>query len=227
MRFFRDFTTSVPDEMLVVAAMLTAPDGTGKLVGVAAGHCGPAADGEAAVQPIKSFGSPVMDAMGPIPYVALNGMLDGAFPKGARNYWKSHFLSELSDAAIDAAVDRFAACPTPMGQMLFEHFHGAGPRVPAADTAYAMRGTGINTLVLAQWMDPAADAACIGWARDTSAAVRPLGGSRRYLNYLDEDDAGEAALAAAYGPNIGRLREVKRTYDPGNVFRHNQNIAPA
>ncbi len=227
LRFFRDFTATLPDEMFAVAALLTGPDGATKLVAVAAGHCGPAAAGAAAVKPVKDFGSPALDQMGPIPYEALNGMLDAAFPKGARNYWKSHFLDSLADQAIDTMVERFAACPTPMGQILFEHFHGAGTRVPVSDTAFAMRGVGFNALVLGEWLDPAHDEPCIRWTRETFAALQPFVGERRYLNYLAADDPADRALAAAYGPNIERLRALKKRYDPGNVFHLNVNIPPA
>jgi FAD/FMN-containing dehydrogenase len=227
LRFYRDLHDGLGDETFLAAALLTGPDGATKLVGIAAGHCGPLEAGAKALAPIKAFGSPVMDAMGPIPYEQLNQMLDGAFPRGARNYWKSHFLDALADEAIDAAVEAFASVPTPMCQFLLEGFHGAGTRVPVDATAYAMRTEGFNALVLAEWLDPAADAPCIAWARSTYEAIRPFGGARRYLNYLDNDDAGQEVLAAAYGPNLARLREIKRTYDPENVFHQNINIAPA
>ena len=182
--------------------------------------------GEAAVQPIKAFGSPIMDVLGPIPYAQLNGMLDAAFPKGALNYWKSHFVDTLSDAAIDATVARFAACPSPMSQVLFEHFHDAATRVPVGETAYALRGAGFNTLILGKWMDPRQTDAFIAWVRESYAALQPFVGPRRYVNYLSDDDANDAALAAAYGPNLSRLRRIKAKVDPKNVFHHNINIRP-
>src|SRR5262245_44489890 len=93
MRFFRDRTASLPDEHLIFAGLIHAPDGSGtKLAAMVTCHCGPAAAGEKAMRPLKEFGSPAMDALGPIPYCALNGMLDAAYPKGALNYWKSSFL---------------------------------------------------------------------------------------------------------------------------------------
>ncbi|MEZ5316193.1 MAG: FAD-binding oxidoreductase [Vicinamibacterales bacterium] len=227
LRFFRDYTATLPDEVMAAAALLTGPDGVTKLCGIAAAHCGSPSDGEAAVAPLKKFGTPVMDAMGPIPYTALNGMLDEAFPRGARNYWKSHFFDALTDEMIDVAIERFQACPTPMGQLMFEHFHGAGPRVPAGHTAYAMRGEGYNALVLGEWLDPAGDEACRSWARQTYDALRPYGGNQRYINYLGDDESPDEALASVYGPNLTRLRSIKRRFDPENVFRHNVNIPPA
>jgi hypothetical protein len=158
--------------------------------------------------------------------VQINGMLDAAFPKGALNYWKSHFMDRLSDPAIEAIIDRFAACPSPMGMVLLEHFHGAATRVPAGETAYAMRSPGFNALLLAEWLDPRQTDACIGWARESYAAIQPFVGPRRYLNYLGEDDVAEAALTAAYGQNLPRLRRIKSKYDPKNMFHMNVNIRP-
>jgi hypothetical protein len=227
LRFYRDFTRSAPDELMTMAALLTAPDGSGKLVGIAAAHCGPAAEAEKAVAPVKAFGSPVMDALGPLTYVELNVMLDGSFPRGALNYWKSHFIDELSDGAIDTLVDRFAGCPTPMGQMLLEHFHGAATRVKPDATAYALRAGGYNSLILAEWTTPDLTEPCVRWARESYAAMQPFLGPRRYLNYLDEDDSADAALASVYAGNLPRLRRIKKQYDPDNVFRMNLNIPPA
>jgi hypothetical protein len=228
LRFYRDFTKSAPDALTVFAAMLTAPDGSGaKLVGIAAAHCGPMKQAEAAVAPIKAFGAPVMDVLGPIPYVALNAMLDAAFPRGALSYWKSHFIDDLADGAIDTLVERFGKCPTPMGQVLLEHFHGAATRVPPGDTAYSLRSSGYNSLILAEWTDPAQSQSCIDWAKQSYGAIRPFVGARRYVNYLDDDDSAEAALTPAYGANLPRLRQIKRKYDPENVFRLNLNIPPA
>jgi FAD/FMN-containing dehydrogenase len=226
LRLFRDLAGKAPDDMMLVAALLTGPDGSTKLVGVAAGHMGPLEAGAAAVAPLKAYGPPIMDVLGPIPYGALNAMLDGSFPKGARNYWKSHFMTTLTDEAIDALIDAFMSAPSPMCQILLEHFHGAATRVAPTATAYAMRSPGFNMLVLSQWMNPADDAAGIGWARRAYDRMRPFVGANRYLNYLNPDDAGDEALVAAYGPNVERLRQLKAKYDPENVFRHNVNIKP-
>ncbi len=120
--------------------MQTAPDGSNaKIGGIAACHCGSLDQGEKAVAPIKAFGPPVMDAMGPMPYSALNNMLDAAFPKGALNYWKAQFLTDLSDEAIRTLVAAFEECPSPMSMIVIEHFHGAASRVPVSATACTMR----------------------------------------------------------------------------------------
>ncbi len=226
LRFFRDATASLPDEFTVFAGLIHAPDGSGmKLVALVLCHCGPLGAGESAVQPIKKFGSPAMDVIGPMPYSQVNAMLDAAYPPGALNYWKSNFLSSLSDEAIRTMIDCFAKCPTPMGQLLLEHFHGAVTRVGVTDTAFPHRAPGYNLLVLSEWMDPKDNNACTAWARDSYTAMQPFMGSGRYVNYLGDDEPGDP-VAAAYGPNHRRLQQVKAKYDPQNFFHMNQNIRP-
>ncbi len=226
LRFFRDLTTKVTDDVMLVAALLTAPDGKTKVVAMGLGHFGSRADGERTIAPIKAS-KPILDELGPIPYTALNGLLDGAFPPGAFNYWKTHFLNELTDDAIDALIEAASGCPTPMGQIVIEHFHGAATRVPVGDTAYALRSAGYNVAVISEWLDRAHDDVCINWGKKAFSALQPFAGSQRYINYLNHDDALDAALAAVYGPNLPRLRQIKKQYDPENVFHHNVNIKPA
>jgi len=226
LRHFRDVTVSLPDELTVFAGLVHAPDGSGeKLAVLVLCHCGTLAEGEASVGPIKRFGAPALDAVGPMPYTQLNAMLDAAYPRGALNYWKSSFLSGLTDDAIRTMIDRFAACPTPMAQLLLEHFHGAVTRVGVAETAFPHRAEGYNMLVLSEWTDPARTEACVAWARDSFAALRPYMGAGRYVNYFDADERADA-VAAAYGPNYERLQQIKAKYDPENLFRLNQNILP-
>ena len=225
-RFVRDVNAKAPDELMLVVGLLHAPDGSGlKLIGVVASHCGPLADGEAAVAPIKKFGPPVMDHMGPIPYCAQNGLLDGAFPKGALNYWKAQFVTDLSDDCIRTLVKQYEAAPSPMCQIVLEHFHGKASRVPVADTACTMRVTGYNVVIAGEWMDPKDTDAVRNWVRATHAALKPYHSPLRYVNYLEDDVAGEPA-ADVYGPNYARLREIKSKYDPDNVFHVNVNIRP-
>jgi len=225
LKFFRETCATLPDEMMMAAGLLTAPDGSAKLVGMLAAHCGSLAQGEAAVKPIKAFGSPVLDAMGPITYCQQNGLLDASLPKGALNYWKSQFVTDLSDDCIGTMVDVFAACPSPMSQVVIEHFHGAASRVPVQDTACPMRITGFNVVIVSQWQDQHDNEKCIKWCRDMYAALTPYLGTMRYVNYLDHDEAGDPA-AIAYGANYGRLRELKSKYDPENIFHVNVNIRP-
>jgi FAD/FMN-containing dehydrogenase len=225
LHFFRDTCSSLPDEAMLVAALQTAPDGSNaKIAAIVGSHCGSLAQGEAALRPLKAFGPPVMDAIGPMPYATLNGMLDAAFPKGALNYWKAQFLTDLSDAAIRALIAGFERCPSPMSHVIIEHFHGAAARVPLAATACTTRVTGFNVVIVSQWTDVRESDRNIRWARETFASLTPFLASTRYLNYLEVDASNAAEVA--YGPNLYRLRAIKTQYDPGNFFKHNVNIVP-
>jgi FAD/FMN-containing dehydrogenase len=223
LRFFRERCAQLPDEMMLVAGLLTGPDGS-PLVGIVGAHSGDLASGEAAMQPIKKFGSPVLDAMGPIPYCALNSMLDDSYPHGGLNYWKAHFLTELSDEAIEVLIDRAKLFPTPQCQLLLEHFHGKATRVPVNATACTLRTPGYNAVIIGQWTDPKDTNRVVEWARDTYKALAPYLGSTRYMNYFTADEADPAR--AAYAGNYDRLREIKRRYDPDNVFHLNVNVQP-
>jgi Berberine and berberine like len=179
------------------------------------------------VAPVKRFGSPVMDVIGPMPYSALNTLFDAGFPRGALNYWKSSFLATLADGAIDTMIERFAAAPSPMSGLLLEHFHGAVTRVGPTDTAFPHRTVAHNFLAVAEWLEASATQANVAWARDTYAALAPHFASGRYANYLNAEEVTQSgAVSDAFGPNWKRLREVKERIDPDNVFHLNQNIKP-
>ncbi len=228
LRFYRDFTASLPDELTAFAGLLHAPDGSGaKLAAIIVCHAGSLEAGAAAVAPVKRFGSPVMDVIGPMPYTAVNMMVDGGFPRGALNYWKSNFLSTLGDAAIDTMIEHFAGAPSPMSGLLLEHFHGAATRVGPTETAFPHRAVGYNFLAVGEWMEASATTANVAWTRGAYAALAPHFAAGRYVNYLNAEEMDQAgAVEAAFGPNWKRLREVKRRYDPENVFHLNQNIKP-
>jgi FAD/FMN-containing dehydrogenase len=224
--FLREYTADAPDELAVMPLLVHAPDGSGvRLAAVAVCHAGSPEQAEADLAPLRAFGSPVLVQVGPMPYPAVNMMLDDGFPKGARYYWKSGFVGGLSDGLIEALVEGFAACPSTMSGIAIEHFHGAVTRVPIAATAVPHRDPSFDVLIAGVWDDPAADAANASWARATYNSLAPSLVGRRYVNYLSADDV--AATADAYGANLARLAELKRRYDPDNVFQVNQNIAPA
>lgn len=226
LRFFRDTTARCPDELTMFAGLVHAPDAPDvKLAAMLGCHCGPPAEGEAALRPIKAFGTPAMDALGPISYCQVNGMLDAGYPKGLLNYWKSNFLTALTDEAIDTMVDCYARCPSPITQLIIEHLHGAATRVDPTATAFPLRMPGYNLLLLCQWAKPSESDACVRWVRETFAAMRPFMAELRYVNYLDNDE-GDDPAAAAYGVNFRRLQSLKATYDPDNLFHMNQNIRP-
>ena len=225
--FYREFTSSLPDELTVFGALAHAPDGSGaKIAALAVCHVGPAEQAEVDIAPVRAFGDPVMVEIGPMPYPVMNTLLDEAFPKGALNYWKSNFVESFDDGLIDVVVEQFGAVPSPMSAILFEHLHGEVTRIPVESAAVAQRDEGFNLLIPGVWMDPAETDANIAWTRETYDALRPYFRESRWLNYLGDDETADA-VRAAYGPNYGRLVEVKRQYDPANVFHLNHNIDPA
>jgi FAD/FMN-containing dehydrogenase len=224
--FYREAIAQASDDLTVFAGLVHAPDGSGvKLAALVVFHTGDTATAERELEPFKSWGSPLVVDVGPMPYPVMNTLLDAGFPDGALNYWLSSFTRGLSDELIDVAVERFAAVPSPMTPILFERFHGAVTRVAPTDTAVAHRAPGWNLLIPSVWTDPADTESNIAWTRETFAALQPYLGAGRWLNYLGDDQA-EDAIRAAYGPNYERLKAVKRRYDPDNVFHLNHNIVP-
>ncbi|HJP66719.1 MAG TPA: FAD-binding oxidoreductase [Actinomycetota bacterium] len=225
--FYRDFTASISDNLMVVSGLVHAPDGSGvplSVFGVC--HVGPPDEADRELQPLLGFGNPVLTAVERMPYPQVNTLLDDGFPRGALNYWKSSFLDGLSAEAIDTLAKRFPASPSPMTGMVMEHFHGAATRVPVSETPVPHREPGYNLLIASVWMDPETTDANVVWTRETYAALEPYLARRRWLNYLGNDESPDA-VASAYGPNSARLAEIKRRYDPDNVFHANQNIKPA
>jgi FAD/FMN-containing dehydrogenase len=226
LRFYRDTVAGAPDDLSVFAGLVHAPDGSGvKLAALVVFHTGEPDEAERDLDPFKTWGSPAMVEVGPMPYPVMNTILDAGYPAGSLNYWLSSFAGGLSDGLIDVAVERFATVPSTMTGILFEHFHGAVTRVPPTETAVPHREEGWNLLIPSVWMDPADTDANIAWTRETFAEMRPHFATGRWLNYLGDDQADDA-IRAAYGPNYDRLREIKRRYDPQNVFHLNHNIAP-
>jgi hypothetical protein len=196
-----------------------------KLCAIPLCHAGPLAQAEADLAPLRAFGPPALDLVEAMPYPVVNSMLDDGFPRGALNYWKAAFFTELSDAAVQTMVAAFEASPSIMSGMVVEHFHGEMCRIAPTATAFPHREPGYNLVLIGQWLDPAESAANVAWVRETYAALEPYMAPKNYVNYL-ADDEGEL-VANAYGPNLARLVEVKRQYDPDNLFRLNHNIDPA
>ena len=224
LRFYRDFSSAVPDEVNTVCAFLTTPDGH-KAVALAACHCGAAEEGERALRPLKEFGPPVMDQLGPVPYVQFQTGLDPAFPRGRRYYHNSTMMRDIADEAIEVMAERFAAVPSPFTFALLQQLGNAANRVAPDATAFPHRDARWEYVVLAGWDDPAHDAAVIGWARGVRTALWPYSTGGAYVNGMMEADRQE--VDAAYGARYGPLAALKAKYDPTNLFRHNANIRPA
>jgi FAD/FMN-containing dehydrogenase len=211
----------LPDELTLFAGLIPSPVDMAPMVAIVIGWFGPLDQAEAAVAPVRAL-QPVADLAGPIPYVALQSMLDDAAPHGLPRYWKSGYFTELPTSAIAAIADAGDRKPTPLCVELFFHQHGAVTRVGAEDTAFPHRSPSWDFDALAQWFEPDQADAGISWARGLWDELAPSS-SGVYVNHLDNDDKGR--IGQAYGPNYERLASLKQKYDPDNFFRLNNNIA--
>ncbi|WP_431676251.1 FAD-binding oxidoreductase [Kitasatospora sp. KL5] len=233
LRFWRDYAAQAPEELTDGFLLFTAPPAPfipeatrgAPVVGVYAVYAGDPGRGESVLRPLREFGPPVADIIQPMPYSAAQTMADWMWPRGLWNYWKSGFLAGLGDEAIDAIVEGFATAPSPMTTALVEHNgDGALNRVAPDATAFGHRDWSFNFLATSLWPNPADTDANIAWTRAYWDAVRPFTTGGVYINYLGAE--GEDRVRAAYGADYDRLVAVKDAYDPENVFRLNQNIAP-
>jgi len=225
--FYRESCEAASDDLNLFARLVHAPDGSGmKLSALIVCHTGDPAQAEEELAPIKSFGSPLMVEVGPMPYPVMNTLLDAGYPPGLLNYWLSNFTRGLDDALLDTMIERFETVPSPMTAIVIEHFHGEVTRIDPSAIPVPHREPGWNLLIPSVWADPADSDANIAWTRETHAAVGPHLAERKWLNYLGDDQADDA-IRGAYGANYDRLAQIKRQYDPDNVFHHNHNIRPA
>jgi FAD/FMN-containing dehydrogenase len=226
--FFREFTSTAPDELAADIVLITMPDGNA-VAGIAVCYNGTIEEGERVLKPVREFGPPMADQIGPIPYTAAQKMLDAFYPPGIQNYWKSSFLQEISDETIDTMVAYCANRPSPMCHGIIEHqLGGAVNRVHREATAFNHRDVQYSFLSLGVCTDPAEAERCMQWARQFWEAMQPFSTGAVYVNYLGrEADEGRERIRAAYGPEkYERLVALKHKYDPTNLFRLNQNIEP-
>jgi FAD/FMN-containing dehydrogenase len=225
--FYRDLTQAAPDELTVYFNLFADPAAPEqKLAAMIACHCGDdPAVAESDLKAMRQFGPPAADLVRSMPYPVINTLSDAGYPRGAFNYWKSAFLSELSDAALEIMVEALHRCPSPLSGLGIVPYLGAVSRVDAAATAFAHRAPGYSLLIVSQWQGQRESKANIGWARETFDALRPHMAGRSYVNNLTADDA--RMVHSIWGANYPRLVTVKRRYDPGNIFRLNHNIDPS
>jgi FAD/FMN-containing dehydrogenase len=223
LRFYREFIPRAPEDLTLYCGLLTQPDGA-QAVAMFGCYSGPQADGEETLRPVRTFGPPAADLFQPMPYRAMQSMLDAAFPHGLRNYWKASFLRELSDAAIERIIEYGRGMTSPLSMVAIEYYGGAASRVGEEETAFPHRRALYNPIIVAQWADEAEDERHIRWAREHAEALEPYSTGGVYVNYLGVE--GEERVRAAYGPNYDRLASLKNKYDPTNLFHLNQNIKP-
>jgi len=182
-------------------------------------------EAEVLLKDLRAVGTPVAEHVGRMPYPALNSAFDGLLPKGLQHYWKAAFQPELTDGAIAAHLEHGPKVPAMESTMHLYPIDGAVHDVAVDATAFAYRGANFAPVIAGMWPDPADNEANIAWVRDYHQALKPHTSEGGYINFMAGDD--QSRIRANYGTNYDRLASVKKTYDPGNLFRINQNIAPA
>jgi FAD/FMN-containing dehydrogenase len=232
--FWRDFMRHAPDEVNVTPAFITPPPGQfiphappgQPMIKAVVSYNGPLKAGEKALRPIREFGPPAVDLIQPMPYVALQRLLDPANPKGMGNYWTADFFASLPDDAIDIFVSYAAKPVSPWTQIALVPGGGAVARAHEDATALGQRSAPFNVHYLSMWADAVDAQKNITYTREFAAAMKPWTTGRTYLNFIG--DEGLSRVEAAFGPQkFARLRRLKANWDPENLFRHNHNIPPA
>ena len=229
---FRRIANEAPDELTIWVVMRKAPplpflptEWHGKEVLIfAACYSGDIKEGEKAVKPLRALGKPIADVISPHPFTGWEAAFDPLLTPGARNYWKSHDFTELSDPAIKAILEAVRSLPSPECEVFIAHVGGAMARVPANATAWPNRNAHFIMNAHTRWREQAQDKACIAWARQLFDATAPYASGSVYINFMPDDENDR--VEKAYGPNYRRLTEIKHRYDPNNLFRVNQNIRP-
>ncbi|MDO7866969.1 FAD-binding oxidoreductase [Nocardioides jiangxiensis] len=235
LRNWRDYMLTAPDAVGSGVALITAPPAEfvpepargQPCVGVVIAYAGDPDEAPAVLAPLLEFGPPAANLCQPMPYVAVQQLLDPPNPKGMHNYWTGDFLTEFPDEAVEAWVEHGFPPVSPLTQLIVVAGGGAIARVDDDATAFGNRQSPFNLHMLGMWPpDPAQDEQNISHIRALSAAMKPWSTGSVYLNFIG--DEGLTRVESAYGPEkYARLRGIKRTWDPDNVFRHNQNIPPA
>jgi FAD/FMN-containing dehydrogenase len=232
-RFYRDFMRDAPDEVCSALAFICAPpeefvpkEAWGQpMIGVVCCYAGSVEDGEKAFKPLRDFG-PLMDMVQPMPYLAVQQLLDGGNPKGRMNYWSADFLDDLPDKGVDALVEMATQPVSVFSQIILMPGGGAVARVDEDATAFGQRTAPFNIHFLSMWEDPAETEKNIAYTREISSTMKPWTTGRAYLNFIG--DEGEGRVEAAFGPErFKKLRQLKKKWDPKNLFSRNQNIPPA
>jgi hypothetical protein len=223
-RFHHQFLADAPDE-LSTSVSLGVDSAGAPVASIGVCWCGDHDEGMVALRSLREFGPPAQDTIVPTSYVALQSAPDANFPAGRLHYWKSGYLRDLTDAAVETLLAVASAVPPGVSGIGLQGLRGAASRVPVDATAFPHRAEQYDFLILAQWADPAESTRHVTWARESFAAMQPHLENAVYVNNLGSEEGDR--VRAAYGPNHQRLAELKRRYDPANVFRLNQNVAPA
>jgi FAD/FMN-containing dehydrogenase len=227
LRVVRDAMADAPDELVMMSLIGT--DGESRMDAniVSACYQGASAEAERLLAPVRSVAEPMIDLLRPLSYTEMQATFP-LMPFGLRHYWKGHFLRQFPDDLIDAAYDHFNTRPQPsLSGLLFEFIGGAPTRVPSDSMAFSQRDARFNVSALGVWEDPALDDGHVRWAREFGAMLEPNATGATYVNYMSADEPSDRIRAAYGDEKFGRLQQIKKQYDPDNVFRFNQNIPPA
>jgi FAD/FMN-containing dehydrogenase len=232
LRFYREFIADAPEELCAFPAFQIAPPlpfipserHGDTLFAVVTCWAGPMEQGERAVQPLREIAPAVAEFVGPMPYPMLNSAFDALVPPGLQHYWKANFVKELSDEMIEAHLEHGPNVPVVNSTVHIYPINGAVHRVAPEATAFAYRDANFATVIAGMWPDPDDNKANIAWVRDYYDATSPHSEEGGYVNFMAYDD--QDRVRANYGDNFQRLVEVKRRYDPGNLFHLNQNVRP-
>jgi FAD/FMN-containing dehydrogenase len=233
LRFFRDYIKDAPEQYGGFPAFQIAPplpfipeNRHGEpFVALVSCWTGRPEEGEKIIDAFRDVATPVAEHIGAMPYPALNGAFDALVPPGLQHYWKASFVHELTDAAIEAHLVHGPKLPAVNSTVHIYPINGAVHRVAPDATAFAYRDAEFATVIAGMWPDPAQNEANIGWVKDYYAAIAPHSEAGTYVNFMADDE--QDRMPASYRGNYERLAQVKRTYDPDNLFRLNQNIQPA
>lgn len=226
LRFYAEYAAQATEELATAAALLNLPE-AGPVIGIAACYIGPSEEGERWLAPLHRFGPPVEDMLGPLPYLAMQSMMDQVAPHGRHYYGRAPFLGGIAEEAIDLIVDYYARATSPLSLVLVQQMGGAIGQA-GAESAFAHRDAGFNLVIFAAWEGEEDPAEHVEWARQLSRDVAPYTTGGSYVNDLGlEQDEGTGQIRAAFGSHYDRLAVLKKRYDPANLFRHNQNIRPA
>jgi FAD/FMN-containing dehydrogenase len=226
LRFYHEFASTAPDEVNTASGLATLQDGT-PVVAIVACYNGPLQEGEKALRPLREFGQPLMSQFLSMPYLQVQHLLDPFTPEGHQYYEKAHFMTDISDSAIDTLVEQYTRTSSPRNLLVFQQQGNAANRIPRDATAYSHRDARYNLILIACWTDPGESEIHVKWTRDLWSTLVPYATGGVYVNNVGrEADDGADMVRSAYGANYRRLAELKKKYDPTNLFRHNQNIRP-
>ena len=224
--FYHNFVSAAPDDLMTAAALLTSPEGQ-QVVAIIVCYSGAMEEGETLLRPLREFGPPAADLVGPMAYAQVQALLDDGFPSGRRNYIKTNFMNVIDNDAASIILERFESVPSPYSVLALFQLGGAVGRVGKEDTAFYHRDAGYHMFIGSVWEDPAKDEENFSWARETWSALQRFSGNGVYVNEMGDEQESLDRIAEAYGGGTyERLVGLKNQYDPTNFFHLNPNIKP-